>query len=243
MGIFIFRDAYMAVFDNGQLTEKGRGFSNTDWVDLAALMTDHMFASEDHIQALQHVFGRIDWSTADANTACKIFHNLANIDAIGHFSRAVDNLPELLDIVFEKTFHRSSSDEIQIVLSNHPQWTPHIELARDFMAHLVYNNFTRDYDYHAAFGLFLQRCTPDTIIGVFEEYNDHFLDPEDTNWEISFVSEDIDQWSSNWPIDKQQALHNLVAPRMYFPHMSARVQQHILKNEVQHYGQCVKRRI
>lgn len=248
MGIFIFRDAYMAVFDNGQLTEKGQGFSHTDWVDLAILMAEHMPASEDHIQALEQVFGFIDWSAVDVDKAFKIFHNLANIDAIGYFSRAVENRPELLDMVLERTFHRSSSDEVRTVLSNHPQWQPSIGLARDFMAHLVYNNFASDHDYHTAFGLFLQRCTPDTIICMFEQYKLDFFDPEDNdfednNWEISFVSHDIDQWSAQWPIEKQTVLHNVLLPLMYFPNMSARAQKHVLEDAVQDRGHWAKRKI
>lgn len=240
MGLFVFQDAYTAVFDNGQLTTKGQELTHTEWVDLATVLTNNMPASDEHMKALHHVFAQIDWASVEVKQALTIFHKLGTIDVVGFYSPYVQSRADLLDVVFDQTFHRSSSEEVETVLANHLQWQPSVLLARDFMAHLVYNNIPSDHDYRAVFGLFLKRCSPETIVGVFEEYGWDFLDPDDNNWEISFVTEDIDQYSAQWPIETQTRLHNAVSSREYFPTMAARVQRHVLNAEVQHHSKTSK---
>lgn len=233
MTTFTFLDAYTFVFDeNGTMTRKGALMSPQEWFELANKMVGVMNASDKHIQALQQVVEWVDWSQVSFHDAGNFFFQLADIDVIGSFSRYVECYPELLDKVMDCALHRSSSQELEVVLNNHSQWQPPIGLIRDFLAHLVYNTIPAGHDYQKSLALFLQRCEPQRVVDMFEHNAHDFFDVDDHNWESTFVADDIDQYSEAWNIDQQQHLCALAAPRIIFPLTRARVQKYVLEQEI-----------
>lgn len=234
MSLFPFVDVYRSVFDDeGEPTEKGTSLNSKGWFELAHQTAPYMRANQWYIDAFHKICERIDWQNVDLHDASTIFFELASIDEIGKFSVYADKNADLLDKVMDCTVHRSTSEEVAVVLSNHPHWTPKGGLIRDFLAHLVYNRIEEGHDYQKTLALFVARWDADTFIQVFEENAWDFLHEEDLNWETSFVSSDIDQWSAQWPMKQQKQFYDIVQSRDYFPNLSARVQRSVLENEIQ----------
>lgn len=234
MSLFPFVDIYSSVFDdNGEPTKKGMSLDSKNWFELAYQMAPHMCANQYHMDAFHKICARIDWPNVDLHDASKIFFELASIDEIGSFSMYADTNAELLDKVMDCTVHRATSEEVAVVLSNHPHWTPKGGLMRDFLAHLVYNQIEEGHDYQTTLALFINRWSADTFIEMFKVNAWDFLHEDDLNWEASFVSSDIDQWSAQWTMDQQKQFYNIVQSRDYFPNLVARLQRFVLESEIQ----------
>lgn len=246
MSLFPFVDLYNSVFDDdGELTTKGTSLDSKGWFELAYQMVPHMCANQEHLDAFHKICARIDWPNVDLHDASKIFFELASIDEIASFSRYADTNAELLDKVMDCTLHRATPEEVAIVLSNHPHWTPKIGLMRDFLAHLVYNQIEKGHDYQKTLALFITRWNTDAFIEMFQINAWDFLHEDDLNWETSFVSSDIDQWSAQWSMDQQKQFYTIVQSRDYFPNLRARVQRSVLEDEIQPLSieNKIKRRI
>ncbi len=228
-----FDEIFEILFDNKGETSYARELKSEQWIDEALKMMDFMSATDQNLSKLQQVLGRIDWTDAEPMEKInRLMHHMGKLNIVGHCAPYSNISDPILNQVFSAALHHSYADDVSRLWSIHP-WTPTVGVARDFMAHLVYNRFPAGDDFHDTFKIFLQRCDANTIIGVFEQYGEDFTSPEDDNWEPSFVSSEIDQWSGQWSLEQQQRLQSLVSPRVYFPHLVARVQKAVLEQHLQ----------
>lgn len=221
------------LFDHKGGTPHARELKSEQWMDEALKMMAYMSATNQNVSKFQQVLRHIDWT--DAEPMEKINHlmyRMGKLNIVGRCAPYSNISDAILNEVFSAALHHSDADDVSMLWSTHA-WIPTVGVARDFMAHLVYNRFPAGYDFHETFKIFLHRCDAETIIGVFEQYGEDFTSPEDDNWEPSFVSSEIDQWSGQWSLEQQQRLQSLVSPRVYFPHLVARVQKAVLEQHLQ----------
>lgn len=224
---------FNTLFDDKGETSYACKLGSEQWVDEALKMIDFMSATDHNLAKFQRLLDHVDWNDAEPLGKIKtLLWRMGRLNIVGHCAPYSNISDTVLEEVFSAALHHSYADDVAVLWSKH-SWTPTVGVARDFMAHLVYNNFPPEDDFQKTFQLFLQRCDAETVIGAFEQYGKSFLDPEDNNWEPSFVSSDIDQWSEQWSLEQQKRLQSLVEPRVLFPQLCTRVQKDILQKSIE----------
>lgn len=208
--------------------------SSQQWLKHAVALANMMNASEEKIEKLKRVLEHVDWSNVDEWDFQTLFIHLTTLEIAAPFVPH-KNLPtHLLDNVFDIALHRSSSEDVGALFNIFPNWYASSGLVRDYIAHLVYNNFYEGHDQQKSFVLFLNRCTPEIVIAGLRHPDFDFSDPGDHNWEPSFVCTEIDQCAQEWNPKHQQQLLDAVAPRDLFPMTEAFLQRSVLTNVVAH---------
>lgn len=232
-----FDKIFNTLFDDKGQTSYARELGSEQWVDEALKMIDFLSATEQNLSKFQQVLEHVDWSDAAPMKKIKsLMYRMGRYNIVGDCAPYSHISDTVLEEVFSAALHHSYADDVAALWNKH-LWNPTVLVARDFMAHLVYNNFPAGDDFQKTFTIFLQRCDAETVIGVFEQYGADFTSPDDSNWEGSFVSRDIDQWSEQWSLEQQHRLQSLVAPRVYFPQLGTRVQKDLLQKSVQEVEQ------